>query len=78
MSESMDVNQRPDAVAVAAWLRDLQNRICVSLAKADGGAGFLEDNWQRAGGGGGSSRVLKSGAVFEQAGVNFSEVHGNA
>lgn len=68
----------PDPVAVAAWLRDLQDRICTALAAADGGAAFAEDTWQRAGGGGGRSRVIKRGALFEQGGVNFSEVHGAA
>ena len=68
----------PDQHAVAAWLRRLQDEICDALARADGGAGFIEDAWEREGGGGGRSRVLKQGRVFEQAGVNFSEVHGAA
>ncbi len=67
----------PDPLAVATWLRELQDRICTGLAAADGGAGFIEDAWQREGGGGGRSRVLKNGALFEQGGVNFSEVHGD-
>lgn len=46
------------------------------MADADGGARFREDRWQRAEGGGGRSRVLRDGAVFEQAGIGFSEVHG--
>lgn len=46
------------------------------MAAADGGARFQEDQWQRPEGGGGRSRVLRDGAVFEQAGVGFSEVHG--
>ena len=68
----------PDQNAVAAWLRRLQDDICNALARADGGASFIEDAWEREGGGGGRSRVLKQGRVFEQAGVNFSEVHGAA
>jgi len=68
----------PDPAAVATWLRHLQDHTCAALAAADGGAGFVEDTWQRPGGGGGRSRVLKNGAVFEQGGVNFSEVHGSA
>lgn len=67
----------PDPRAVVSWLRDLQDRICNELAVTDGGADFIEDSWQRDGGGGGRSRVLKNGALFEQGGVNFSEVHGN-
>ena len=68
----------PDPAAVAAWLRDLQDRLCTALADADAGAVFTEDAWQREGGGGGRSRVIKHGALFEQGGVNFSEVHGTA
>ena len=63
---------------VETYLRDLQDRLCTALAAADGGAGFVEDLWQRAEGGGGRSRVLKDGAVFEQAGVGFSDVSGSA
>ncbi|HEX5123491.1 MAG TPA: oxygen-dependent coproporphyrinogen oxidase [Rhodanobacteraceae bacterium] len=61
---------------VRTFLRDLQDRICRRLEAADGRGRFVEDAWQRAEGGGGRSRVLKRGAVFEQAGVNFSEVSG--
>src|SRR5690606_39895715 len=42
-----------------------------------GQARFLEDAWDRAQGGGGRSRVLAEGAVFEKAGVNFSHVYGD-
>ena len=62
---------------VENFLRELQDRICNAIAAADGGAGFVEDAWTRAGGGGGRTRVLKDGAVFEQAGVNFSRVDGD-
>ena len=61
---------------VRTFLRDLQDRVCAGLEAADGQARFSEDVWQRAEGGGGRSRVLKDGAVFEQAGVGFSEVGG--
>ena len=57
-------------------LPQLQDRICAGLEKADGGATFREDTWTRPGGGGGRSRVIENGAVFEKAGVNFSEVFG--
>ena len=66
----------PDAAAVEAYLRGLQDRICAALAAVDGGARFAEDAWTRPEGGGGRSRVLKQGAVFEQAGVGFSDVSG--
>ncbi|MEO7324337.1 MAG: oxygen-dependent coproporphyrinogen oxidase [Dokdonella sp.] len=61
---------------VAAFLNELQDRLCSGFESADGGARFVEDAWQRAEGGGGRTRVLKNGAVFEQGGVNFSQVSG--
>lgn len=66
-----------DIPAVKAYLTDLQDRICSTFAEADGGASFLEDSWEREGGGGGRSRVMQNGAVFEQGGVNFSHVFGD-
>jgi coproporphyrinogen III oxidase len=54
----------------------LQDRICKALEEADGEAGFREDLWQREGGGGGRTRVMEDGGVFEKAGVNFSAVEG--
>ena len=60
------------------YLRGLQNHVCGALERADGGGQFIEDAWTRAGGGGGRTRVLKNGAVFEQAGVNYSRVAGDA
>lgn len=61
---------------VGDFLQALQDRICAALEAVDGGARFVEDAWQRAEGGGGRTRVLKDGALFEQAGVNFSQVSG--
>lgn len=66
----------PDIVAVQVFLSGLQTRICAALEDADGGARFGDDVWQRPEGGGGNSRVLREGAVFEQAGVGFSDVRG--
>jgi coproporphyrinogen III oxidase len=66
----------PQAGAVEAFLRALQDRIGSAIEAADGDARFVEDAWQRPGGGGGRTRVLKDGAVFEQAGIGFSRVHG--
>jgi coproporphyrinogen III oxidase len=60
----------------ADYFRSLQDRLCADLEALDGAARFREDAWQREGGGGGRSRVLADGAVFEKAGVNFSEVFG--
>ncbi|MBI3574110.1 MAG: oxygen-dependent coproporphyrinogen oxidase [Gammaproteobacteria bacterium] len=67
---------KPDINIVKNYLLDLQERICSSLEKEDGNAKFREDAWERAGGGGGRTRVLAESAVFEQAGVNFSHVFG--
>lgn len=61
---------------VQQFLQQLQDSICASLEQADGEATFVEDAWQRAEGGGGKSRVLTGGKVFEQAGVNYSHVFG--
>lgn len=58
------------------FFAELQDRICRALESLDGTARFREDHWQREGGGGGRSRVLEGGAVFEKAGVNFSAVEG--
>src|SRR5262252_1932189 len=60
----------------AAYFRQLQDRICAALEKVDGGAAFREDSWERPAGGGGRTRVIENGAVFEKGGVNFSEVAG--
>jgi len=54
----------------------LQDEICRALEEVDGSSGFREDLWDREGGGGGRTRVMEEGRVFEKAGVNFSEVHG--
>ncbi len=66
-----------DIKAVEEYLRSLQIRICSLLEDLDGAAKFQHDRWDRPGGGGGESRVLKRGAVFEQAGVGFSHVYGD-
>lgn len=68
---------KPDAHLVKQFLLNLQDTICQQLTAVDG-AEFVEDSWQREAGGGGRSRVLRNGGVFEQAGVNFSHVHGEA
>ena len=61
---------------VKAYLLQLQDSICNALAAEDGELDFITDEWQRPEGGGGRSRVLADGAVFEKAGVNFSHVQG--
>lgn len=62
--------------AVQTYLQNLQDQICKGIEQADGKATFMQDNWQREEGGGGRTRVLTEGAVFEQAGVNYSYVSG--
>ncbi|HUR10492.1 MAG TPA: oxygen-dependent coproporphyrinogen oxidase [Flavitalea sp.] len=54
----------------------LQVFICTALEEVDGQASFGEDAWERKEGGGGITRVLENGIVFEKAGVNTSSVHG--
>ena len=67
-----------DADAVEAYLLGLQDCIAGALQSTDGTGGFREDAWDRPDGGGGRSRVLRGGSVFEQAGINFSHVRGEA
>jgi len=61
------------------WIRfiqDLQEKICAALEELDGGATFVLDEWERHGGGGGRTRVIAGGNVFEKGGVNTSVVWG--
>ncbi|MBC7904384.1 MAG: oxygen-dependent coproporphyrinogen oxidase [Gemmatimonadaceae bacterium] len=57
-------------------VRDLQNEICQALESRDGKAVFEEEEWERKEGGGGITRVIANGNVFEKGGVNTSVVHG--
>lgn len=68
--------QTAQSEKVRTYLLDLQDRICRALEAEDGTATFSEDRWERAEGGGGRSRVMAEGAVFEKAGINFSDVQG--
>ena len=70
-----------DVDAVLSYLRELQDRLTRALESTDGAATFREDAWERPTGGGGlagggRTRVLRDGALFEQAGINFSHVTG--
>jgi coproporphyrinogen III oxidase len=60
----------------AKFFHELQTDICAGLTGLDGGRDFGADAWERPGGGGGLSRVLEGGTVFEKAGVNWSNVDG--
>jgi coproporphyrinogen III oxidase len=61
---------------IEQWFRQFQLELCQALEEIDGGATFQEDPWTREGGGGGFSRVIENGDVFEKGGVNFSAVEG--
>ncbi|HBH73759.1 MAG TPA: oxygen-dependent coproporphyrinogen oxidase [Synechococcales bacterium UBA10510] len=72
--------ERPPADSRArakALLMGLQDSMCAGLERLDGIGRFQEESWERPEGGGGRSRVLKQGRIFEQGGVNFSEVEGD-
>jgi len=60
------------------YIHDLQNDICLALEQADGKARFREDEWERAEGkgGGGKTRIIQNGNIFEKGGVNTSVVYG--
>ena len=74
----------PGFLRVRDYLTGLQDRICTAIEDADSGARFIEDRWERSAtgntsglaGGGGRTRILRDGAVFEQAGIGFSDVSG--
>ena len=69
---------KSDIRAVEAWLKDVHDRITAGLEELDGGAVFRRDTWDRPEGGGGDSRVIEEGDLFEKGGINFSAVHGEA
>lgn len=71
------MSEQPSLETVKSYLLDLQDRICAALEVEEPEGAFREDAWQRPEGGGGRSRVLEDGAVFEKAGINFSHVHGD-
>ncbi|NHB93308.1 oxygen-dependent coproporphyrinogen oxidase [Photorhabdus cinerea] len=66
----------PNVNQIKSFFLSLQDKICQQLEQADGTAKFTEQSWQREEGGGGRSRIMREGTVFEQAGANFSHVSG--
>jgi len=60
-----------------SYILDLQNNICKGLEEEDSIAAFISDKWERSGGGGGDTRVITNGNVFEKGGVNTSVVYGD-
>ena len=69
---------QPDSNGVRAYLTALQDSICAALESEDGSGRFGSEAWSRPGGGGGLTRILAGGSVFEKAGVGFSHVLGTA
>lgn len=65
-----------DKASISRIFRNIQDHICNELTGADGKGSFMEDRWDRPGGGGGITRVMRHGNVIEKGGVNFSAVHG--
>jgi coproporphyrinogen III oxidase len=61
---------------ISADYQQIQDEICAALEQADGKAKFEEEKWEREGGGGGRTRIIQNGNLFEKGGVNFSAVHG--
>ncbi len=61
---------------ISAAYQLIQDEICAALEEVDGNAKFEEEKWEREGGGGGRTRIIQNGNIFERGGVNFSAVHG--
>lgn len=74
MTEKKDITSKKDQFY--NYIQNLQDEITSALEKVDGKASFQEDLWERKGGGGGRTRVIENGEVFEKGGVNISAVHG--
>ena len=68
--------QDPNKQEITSYFQSLQDQICAALELTDGKGQFIEDAWERPGGGGGRSRVLTNGNILEKGGVNFSAVYG--
>ncbi len=71
------MTMQPDTNKVLDYLKRLQDNICIEVETLDNVAKFKEDDWERPEGGGGRTRILQNGKVFEQAGIGFSHVFGN-
>lgn len=75
---SSELNDAIDSDAVYQFLTSFHDGLCQQLSELDGGAEFVDDRWSRAEGGGGLTRILTNGQLFEKAGVAFSKVNGTA
>ncbi|KAI7999694.1 hypothetical protein LOK49_LG09G02738 [Camellia lanceoleosa] len=82
LSSISDSNSTPSSSSSSVrarfekMIREAQDSVCLAIEAVDGGGKFKEDVWSRPGGGGGISRVLQDGDVWEKAGVNVSVVYG--
>jgi coproporphyrinogen III oxidase len=70
------MTELPDASAVKDYLLGLQDLLTQALQQEEGDLGFTEETWRRPGGGGGRTRVIQGGDLFEQGGINFSHIFG--
>jgi coproporphyrinogen III oxidase len=61
---------------IAEAFQQIQDEICLGLEAADESGKFVEERWEREGGGGGRTRIIQNGTIIEKGGVNFSAVHG--
>jgi len=76
-NDKRPTNDAIDSEAVYRFLTGFHDDLCAKLSKLDGKASFDDDAWKRPEGGGGLTRTLTDGAVFEKAGVGFSRVEGS-
>ncbi len=76
MSDLLSIAATDSGRRAFAYFQELQEGICAACEEMDGAETFSRDRWERAEGGGGVSRVMEEGAVFEKAGVNISAVSG--
>ena len=76
--DAVDAPDAPDMAGVIRYFKGLQADLCRQLGELEPAVDFTEDVWTHAHGGGGSTRILQQGALFEKGGVNFSEVRGAA
>ena len=72
----MEQSNAVSKTEIVERFQHIQDQICEALSHEDGGASFVEDKWERDGGGGGRTRIINGGKVIAKGGVNFSEVFG--
>lgn len=75
-SQEQKVSKRHIKDSFVRFIHDLQDTICQKLERVDGKSVFEEDRWERPGGGGGITRIIRDGGIFEKGGVNTSVVYG--